>query len=78
MKHAKDVCRIVAMTTRDERDHAAEVIEVIHAEQSFVDAVAIHGKFFGRNDGWGNLVVQAVWQAGDQALIRSTLAEWFR
>jgi hypothetical protein len=78
MKHARDVCRIVAMTTRDERDLAVEVIKVIHAKGGFVDAGAIQRKFFGDADGWDNLVGRTVWQADDQALIRSTLADWFR
>jgi hypothetical protein len=78
MKHARDVYRIVAMTTREERDHAVEVLEEIHGEQSFVEAGTIQRNFFRDSDGWGDRVVRALWQADDQALIRSTLAEWFR
>jgi hypothetical protein len=78
IKHARDVFRIVAMTTRDERDQAVEVLETVRAQQSFVDAVGILRQFFEDNDGWGNLVVRDVWRPDDQELIRSTLEEWFR
>lgn len=76
-KHAQDVCRIVAMTTRDERDAVAEVLGAIRESPSFVQAVAIAAEYF-HSEGWGSAVVEFAWAPDDLQLIRDTLAAWFK
>jgi hypothetical protein len=77
MKHARDVCRVVAMATRNEADHATTVAASIRKTAAFADAVDIRDHFFGREDGWGSQVAQPAWQTEDLTVIRNTLASWF-
>jgi hypothetical protein len=78
IKHASDVIRVVAMTTRDERDRAAEVIGGIRGKPLFPDAVTTCEQFFSRNDGWGTQVTSQMWREEDFKLIQQTLTDWFR
>ena len=77
VKHAMDVCRIVAMTTRDERDAVAEVIRSIQQSAPFKQAASIAAEYF-QPDGWGSAVVEFAWSPDDLQLIRDTLAAWFK
>lgn len=77
-KHARDVCRIVAMTTREERDAASEVIGAIRKSPSFAQAVSIAAEYFQPDEGWGTTVVEFAWAPADLQLIRETLASWFK
>ena len=77
MKHARDVARIVAMMTRDEREHAHEVITGIRERSFFAEAVAACDQLFLREDGWGGQVASPHWTAQDFGLIRDVLASWF-
>ena len=76
-KHAHDVCRVVAMTTREEMD-----------QLGFVTGIVREGKSFGRacdacrdqvlaDDGFGVAVVREAWRPEDFELIRRQLAKWF-
>ena len=78
IKHARDVARIIAMTTRDERDRADEVIAKIREHAYFAEAVATCDQLFIREDGWGAQVARQHWRADDINLIRDVLAGWFR
>jgi hypothetical protein len=78
MKHARDVARIIAMTSRDERDRADEVIAKIREQAYFADAVATCDQLFVREDGWGAQVAGQHWRADEFNLIRDVLAGWFR
>jgi hypothetical protein len=78
MKHAQDVARIVAMTTRDERDRAHEVVAAIRENDCFTEAVEVCDRFFRREDGWGSQVAARVWREDDFNVIRETLSDWFR
>lgn len=77
IKHSRDVCRVVAMVTPDERDHAAEVSEKIASQRSFVDARAIAAEFFAADDGRGLQFASSIWQEDDLLTIRTMLGEWF-
>jgi hypothetical protein len=77
IKHARDVARIIAMTTRDERDHAHEVIAKIQDQAYFIDAAAACERLFLREDGWGAQVASRHWRADDFDVIRDVLAAWF-
>ncbi len=77
IKHARDVCRVVAMTTREENDGASEVVEAIRATSAFSQAASIFAEFFGRNDGWGTRATKPMWQDEDARLIGDVLAGWF-
>jgi hypothetical protein len=78
MKHARDVARIIAMTTRDERDHAHEVIAKIQELAYFTDAALACDQLFVREDGWAAQVAARHWRAGDFIVIRDVLAAWFQ
>ena len=77
IKHARDVCRAVAMTTRDENDKAKSIVDAIRKTEVFVNAAKICDRFFGRDNAWGVGVVNRTWRAEDLVLIRDTLARWF-
>jgi len=77
VKHAKDVCRIVAMVTRDESDALPMVINSIRSTPQFSKAAKIRADFFQFNEGWGVLAAGGDWEAADMQVIRQTLAKWF-
>ncbi|MCX7044875.1 MAG: hypothetical protein NTX50_05205 [Candidatus Sumerlaeota bacterium] len=77
-KHAQDVCRVIAMTTRDERDSAESVASAIQEADAFKRAVTIQNDFFQKEDGWGRLVIQTQWLEDDLRAILDTLSSWFR
>ncbi len=76
-KHAKDVCRVVAMTTREERDGADAVLQAIRGESPIKQAVSIVAEYF-QPEGWGTTVVEFAWAPADLQLIRDTLVAWFK
>lgn len=78
VKHAKDVCRIVAMVTRDERDAVTEVVLSIRETEPFKQAVLIAAEYFQSEAGWGTVVVEHAWLSVDLQLLRQTLASWFQ
>jgi hypothetical protein len=77
IKHAQDVCRIVAMVARDERDAASEVLDSIGTTPQCVKAAGIFAEFFQPDGGWGMINTRAAWATDDIRLIRDTLASWF-
>ena len=76
-KHAQDVCRAVAMTTRDESDQAHSVVDAIRTTPEFASAGQALAEFFG-DGGRATRAVGPNWGTDDFALIRRTLADWFR
>jgi hypothetical protein len=78
MKHAQDVTRVVAMTTRDERDRSFEVISTIRESACFADAIEVCDQLFRPHDGWGSQVAARAWRNDDFNVIRETLRAWFR
>ena len=77
IKHARDVCRIVAMVTRDERDGASGVVNAIQSTPQFSEAKTIFAEFFQPDEGWGVMVTEDAWEPADFQIIRSSLANWF-
>jgi len=77
VKHAKDVCRIVAMATRDEMDASTTVINSIRSTAQFAKAAIISGEFFQPDEGFGVLVAGDNWGPADMQIIRETLVRWF-
>lgn len=75
-KHAIDVCRVLAMMTREENDQAKNVLNAIRTTPVFTDAVQIYKEFFERDEGWGTRVIVGNWQTRDFQSIRSVLAAW--
>jgi hypothetical protein len=78
IKHARDVIRVVAMTTRDERDRAPEVVAGIRDSAGFIDAVEVCDRFFRQEGGWGSQAAARVWRDDDFSVIQNTLKDWFR
>lgn len=77
-KHAQDVCRVVAMVTRKERDQASNVVDVIQTTQVFAHARQTFSEFFETEQGWGTRNVSLMWTSDNFMLIQETLASWFR
>ena len=77
IKHAQDVCRVVAMVTRDESDAIPEVVDAIRATPEFARAAGIFSDLFARDDGRAAAAVSGDWRPDDFNLIRATLARWF-
>ena len=77
-KHAQDVCRVVAMVTRDESDATPEVVEAIQATPEFAKAARIFSDLFAGDDGRAAAAISGAWSPDDFNLIRTTLATWFR
>ncbi len=76
-KHANDVCRIVAMITREERDAAEEVVAALAAESVFEEASNIYRDDFATT-GWGLQSVTTNWNADGLQVIQSILDTWYR
>lgn len=77
-KHAEDVCRVMAMMTREESETAAGVLDAVRQSPVFTAAVATFSEFFKTDEDWGSRVVAERWQREDFQLIQNTLAAWFR
>ena len=76
-KHAQDVCRIAAMTTRAESDAAADVISAIASSEPYQDARHIARNDFLADNGRGIQIAARYWQAEQLDDIRKLLAQWF-
>lgn len=77
-KHAADVCRIVAMTSRSEAANALEVKSAIKESTAYSLAQEIARDYFiADDDGWGVMATERFWETGDLRAIRDLLGEWF-
>lgn len=76
IKHAKDVCRVVALVTRDEIDTVLPVVEAIRATPEFTHATQIFNTLL-TDDARLAAQIAAGWRLEDFNLIRSTLSSWF-
>ena len=77
-KHAEDVCRVMAMMTREESDTASGVLDAVRKSPVFEAATAAFLEFFKTDEDWGSQAATGRWQVDDFQIIRSTLAAWFR
>lgn len=75
-KHAEDVCRVMAMTTRGESESASDVLDAVRPCPAFAAASGAFSAFFKTDGDWGSQVVAKRWHADDFRLIQSTLAAW--
>lgn len=76
-KHAQDVCRMVAMVGRDERDATPPIIEALRAKEEFQRAARIVAESFADDEQWASQMVSEYWRSEDLEVIRSTLEAWF-
>ncbi len=76
IKHAQDVCRVVALVTRDERDTTPTVVEAIRATPEFTNANLIFNTLLTDDERLAAQIA-AGWSPEDFNLIRSTLSSWF-
>ena len=77
IKHAHDVCRMVAMVSRDESDATPPIIEALRATAEFRRAAVIVTESFANDDQWASMVLPEYWSNESFASIRSTLLTWF-
>jgi hypothetical protein len=76
-KHAEDVCRVMAMMTREEGEHAGNILDEVRRAPVFVEASKTFATFFENDEDWASQVSVGMWQTEDFHLIQSTLASWF-
>ncbi|MDB6078440.1 MAG: hypothetical protein JWO82_2187 [Akkermansiaceae bacterium] len=76
-KHASDVCRIMAMTSRAESRTTARVIDFLKDNPAFSKAADIAREYFSRDEGWGTLNTKSAWAVDDHAEMRAVLLSWF-
>jgi hypothetical protein len=77
-KHAEDVCRVMAMMTREESETASGILDAVRKSPVFDAGKATFPEFFKTDEGWGSQAVAGWWQADDFQIIQNTLAAWFR
>lgn len=77
IKHAQDVCRMVAMVSRDESDATPSIIEALRTKAEFQRAAMIVAESFANDDQWVSQVVSEYWSNDSFSIIRSTLGAWF-
>ena len=75
-KHARDVCRSVAMMTEHERGNSERILENIRQSESFRKACEIYKRAF-HTDGWALELVRDQWQDEDFDVIRDLLDSWY-
>ena len=77
-KHAEDVMRIIAMTTRSEMDGAESLLVALRDTPSYAAAMEACRENFMTAEGWGTATVARLWREDDFALMRNVLNQWFR
>lgn len=78
IKHAQDVCRVVAMVTRGESDTTNSVLDAIRTAPEFLNAAQIFANSFSDDEQWVAQVLADNWSAANFMLIRTTLGTWFK
>ncbi len=76
IKHGRDVCRIVALVTREEREGLPRVIDAISGTPEFQKAAAIQAEYFNGGRRSATDLVADDWSAEDFAIIREILNSW--
>lgn len=76
-KHAEDLMRIVAMTTRSEMDLTETMLAALGRTPSYAAAAQVFAESFRRDDGWATTAVARNWRDDDFALMRDILNQWF-
>ena len=77
IKHAQDVCRVVALVTRDENETAPTVVEALRATPEFTHATHIFNTLLTDDERLAAQIA-AGWSPEDLKIIRTTLSRWFR
>ena len=77
-KHAEDVCRVIAMMTREESEATGVVLDTVRGSPVYEAAKTIYSEFLKTDEGWGSQAVAERWQAEDFQIIQNTLATWFK
>lgn len=76
-KHAEDLMRIMAMTTRAEMDLAKTMLAALRGTPSYTAAARVFADSFTSANGWAAPTVARSWRDDDFALMQSVLALWF-
>jgi hypothetical protein len=77
IKHAQDLCRLVAMVSRDESDATLEIIKALDTTPEFKKAGLIVAESFIDDGQWVPQVLSENWSTENLTLIRNTLGGWF-
>ncbi len=77
IKHAQDLCRVVAMVTRDESDALPAVLKFVRELPEFAKAKEILDTRLSQDERLAAQIA-AGWSPEDLKIIRTTLSRWFR
>ncbi len=77
LKHAQDVCRIVASMTRTERDTTDAICETLKRTPSFQRAASIWNETFAGEKSPPVVSARLNWSPEDFEIIRSVGSRWF-
>ncbi len=78
IKHARDVFRIVAMSTESELVGLPSTIDAIRRDGVYTQCQAIIQKYFSLSSQEGYAFAQSYWREDQITLITGQLVEWFR
>ena len=76
-KHAQDVFRNVAMTTREESDSIKTVLEAVRQTFAWQNASTIVRDFFFEPNAFGIVAVESFWEPSALGVMTSALKTWF-
>lgn len=77
IKHVNDVCRIVAMTTRDERNRVSNVRREIATSEPFKLASEVFRDYFKDDTCVVIGLIETEWIPEIREVIQTTLSSWF-
>jgi len=78
VKHGGDVCRAVAMSTREEQDRSGELVAAMSETPAFAKAARIVDEFFVAGENWAREILAGRWQEEDLELLLSVLSSWYQ
>jgi hypothetical protein len=78
IKHAQDVCRVIALVTPEERDVAGEVAVALRHQLPFQSAASIVDSHFRSDRNPAALSARNNWRQEDIVQVDKMLDHWYR
>lgn len=77
IKHARDVCRAVALTTAEERDKSGAIVESVRQTAKYQSVAGVCAGYFAEN-GRATQAVRPMWAETDLKIVCQILMGWFQ